>query len=101
MKNKLLFKIIRFFRALGIDPKDIKLDLSDNDAMAEFAQKLFGAILQLPDMESDYYEIITELYTCTQEEAEDKSVFEVVPFLIKQLKENATFSFGALTTTKK
>ncbi len=100
MKNKLLFKIIRFFRALGINPQDITLDLENNEDMANLAKKLFGAILNLPEMEEEYYDIVCELYNCKKEEAEDKDIFDVVPHLLKGIKGNSAFSIGVLKNTK-
>ena len=100
MKNKLLFKIIRFFRALGLNPNDITLDLEDEKGMTELAQKLFGAVLSLPDMEDEYYEIVCQLFECNKEEAEEKDMFEVVPHFIKNLKGSMAFSTGVLKNTK-
>ncbi len=100
MKNKQLFKLIKFLRKLGIEPKDITLDLEDDAAMSNLAQTLFGAVLSLPDLEEEYYEIIQDLYTCSREEAEEKDMFEIVPFVVKQLKDSAAFSIGALANTK-
>lgn len=99
MKNKLLFKIIKFLRKLGIKPEDITLDLENEEAMSKLAQMVFSAILSLPDLEDEYYTIVSELYECSLEEAEDKDVFEIIPFLVKKLKGSANFSFGALTNT--
>ncbi len=100
MKNKLLFRLVRFFKSLGIKPEDITLDLENEAAMAQLAQTLFGAVLNLPELEDEYYGILQELYGCTPEEAEEKEIFEVVHFIIKQLKSSAAFSFGALTKVK-
>ncbi len=99
MKNKLLFKIIRFLRKLGIKPDDIKLELQDEKSMGELAQTLFGAILNLPELEDEYYEIVSQLFECTTEEAEDKEVFEIVPHFIKSLKGSMAFSSGVLKST--
>lgn len=100
MKNKLLFKIVRFLRKLGLKPEDIALDLNDQEAMVNLAQSIFGSVLSLPDSEEEYYEIVCDLYGCELEEAEEKEIGEIVPVIIKSLKGNSNFSIGVLKNMK-
>ena len=102
MKNKLFFKILKFIKALDLTADDIALETTDSDQMTELATKIFGALLNLSHLESDYYEIVTDLFDCTDCEAEDLEIMDVLMEIIASFKKKkvVNFSSGVLENTK-